>query len=139
VQLRKNVKVELLRHVPLFSGCSKRELGEIALIADELDLSEGATIIREGERGREFIVLVEGSASVTRTGKKLRQLGAGDWVGEIALVADVPRTATVTALTPLRTLVVAERSFRMLLERHPTIAAKILRTLGARLAADEKA
>ena len=133
------MKIGLLERVPLFSGCSKRELGEIALIADELDLAQGATIIREGERGREFIVLVEGSARVTRRGKKVGDLAAGEWVGEIALVADVPRTATVTSLTPLRTLVVTDRSFRMLLAKHPSIAAKILQTLGARLAADDRA
>ncbi|HEY7379951.1 MAG TPA: cyclic nucleotide-binding domain-containing protein [Gaiella sp.] len=136
--LRKNAKVDLLEGVPLFEGCSRRELGEIALVADELDLGKGATLMREGERGREFVVLIEGTARVTRRGRKVRDLGAGDWAGEIALIADVPRTATVTTLTPVRMLVVTDRVFRRLLEQHPSIAAKILQALGKRLAANEK-
>ena len=90
MQLHKNAKVELLKGVPLFAGCSKADLQRIASLADELDLGEGATLIREGERGREFIVVVDGTVQVTRKGKKLRALGAGDFIGEIALVADVP-------------------------------------------------
>jgi CRP-like cAMP-binding protein len=136
--LRKNAKVDLLEGVPLFEGCSRRELGEIALVADELDLGKGATLMGEGERGREFVVLIEGTARVTRRGRKVRDLGAGDWAGEIALIADVPRTATVTTLTPVRMLVVTDRVFRRLLEQHPSIAAKILQALGKRLAANEK-
>jgi CRP-like cAMP-binding protein len=136
--LRKNAKVDLLARVPLFAGCSRRELGEIALIADELDVGADATLMSEGERGREFVVVVEGTALVTRRGRKVRDLGAGDWAGEIALIADVPRTATVTTLTPARTLVVTDRHFRRLLEEHPSIGTKILRTLGERLGADER-
>ena len=75
MQLHKNAKVELLKSVPLFSGCSKADLQRIASLADELDLGEGATLIREGERGREFIVIVDGAVQVTRKGKKLRALG----------------------------------------------------------------
>ena len=90
MQLHKDAKVELLKGVPLFAGCSKADLQRIASLADELDLGEGATLIREGERGREFIVVVEGTVQVTRKGKPLRALGPGDFIGEIALVADVP-------------------------------------------------
>jgi CRP/FNR family cyclic AMP-dependent transcriptional regulator len=136
VRLHKDTKVELLRGVPLFSGCSKAELQQIATLADELDLSEGATLIREGERGREFIVVAEGTVRVTRGGETLRELGAGDFIGEIALVADVPRTATVTATSPVRLLVVTDRAFRNVLEQVPSIATKVLQSLGERLHAD---
>jgi CRP/FNR family cyclic AMP-dependent transcriptional regulator len=136
VRLHKDTKVELLRGVPLFAGCSKAELQHIASLADELDLSDGATLIREGERGREFIVVAEGTVRVTRGGETLRELGSGDFIGEIALVADVPRTATVTATSPVRLLVVTDRAFRNVLEQVPSIATKVLQSLGERLHAD---
>jgi CRP/FNR family transcriptional regulator, cyclic AMP receptor protein len=136
VRLHKDAKTELLKNVPLFAGCSKSELQRIASLADELDLGDGATLIREGERGREFIVIAEGTVKVTRNGTKLRELGAGDFIGEIALVADVPRTATVTATSPVRLLVVTDRAFRGLLEQMPSIAKKVLQSLGERLHAD---
>lgn len=136
MRLHRDTKVELLKGVPLFSGCSKAELQRIAALADELDLADGATLIREGERGREFIVVVEGSVRVTRDGKTVRDLGAGDFIGEIALVSDVPRTATVTASSPVRLLVVTDRAFRALIEQMPSIATKVLQALGERLHAD---
>jgi len=136
VRLHKDAKIDLLKNVPLFGGCSKSELQRIASLADELDLGDGATLIREGERGREFIVIAEGTVRVTRNGKQLRDLGAGDFIGEIALVADVPRTATVTATSPVRLLVVTDRAFRGLLEQMPSIAKKVLQSLGERLHAD---
>jgi CRP/FNR family transcriptional regulator, cyclic AMP receptor protein len=136
VRLHRDAKTELLKAVPLFAGCSKSELQRIATLADELDLAEGATLIREGERGREFIVVVDGTVRVTRKGKTLRDLGPGDYVGEIALVADVPRTATVTATSPVRLLVVTDRAFRSVLEQMPSIATKVLQSLGERLHSD---
>jgi CRP/FNR family transcriptional regulator, cyclic AMP receptor protein len=136
VRLHKDAKTDLLKNVPLFAGCSKTELQRIASLADELDLGDGTTLIREGERGREFIVIADGTVKVTRNGKQLRELGAGDFIGEIALVADVPRTATVTATSPVRLLVVTDRAFRGLLEQMPSIAKKVLQSLGERLHAD---
>jgi len=136
VRVRRNAKIDLLRNVPLFAGCSKADLQRIAEIADELDLTDGATLIREGERGREFLVIVDGTVKVSRKGRKLRDLGAGDFIGEIALVADVPRTATVTATSPVRLLVVTDRAFRGLLEKTPSVATKVLQSLGERLHSD---
>jgi CRP/FNR family transcriptional regulator, cyclic AMP receptor protein len=136
VRLHKDAKTDLLKNVPLFAGCSKSELQKIASLADELDLGDGATLSREGERGREFIVIADGTVRVTRNGKLLRELGAGDFIGEIALVADVPRTATVTATSPVRLLVVTDRAFRNVLEQVPSIATKVLQSLGERLHAD---
>jgi CRP/FNR family cyclic AMP-dependent transcriptional regulator len=132
--LRKNAKIELIRSVPLFSSCSKRELGEIASMADELDFPEGKTLMKEGERGREFLVLVEGTVEVSRKGRKLPPLGRADCIGEIALVLDVPRTATVTTTSPVRALVLTNQAFRSLLEGSPQIQLKIIRSLAERLA-----
>ena len=134
MRLGKNAKVELIQRAPLFAHCSKRELAEVASIADELDLPAGRALIREGERGREFFVLLEGQAEVTQDGKPIRTMKDGDFFGEIALVADAPRTATVTARTPVRVLVVTDRAFRSLLDHVPSIQLKVLKALAERLA-----
>ena len=134
--LRRDAKVELLRTVPLFAGCSKSELRALARTADELDLREGTVLTREGRAGREFFVLVEGTAEVRRKGKKIADLGPGDWLGEIALITDSPRTATVTATSPVDVLVITERSFRTVVETMPSIALKVLARVGERLARD---
>ena len=134
--LRKNAKVELIKRVPLFSHCSKKELGLLAQIADEIDLPEGKTLMREGDRGREFFVLVEGSADVRRRNRKVNTLGGGDFFGEIALVSQRPRTATVTTSSSVRALVVTEQSFRSLLDRAPEVQRKVLQALADRVAAD---
>jgi CRP-like cAMP-binding protein len=132
--LHRNQKVELIRGVPLFAQCSKRELEQIAQIADEIDLREGKEMTRQGAPGREFFVLLEGSADVMKDGRRINTLGAGDFFGEIALVSDTPRTATVTAISPVRALVVTDRAFRRLLNEQPQIAAKVLQALAERLA-----
>ena len=89
---------------------------------------------RQGERGREFFVLLEGDADVIKDGRTINRLGSGDFFGEIALVSDTPRTATVTATSPVRTLVITDRSFRRLMEDQPEIQGKVLAALAARLA-----
>jgi CRP-like cAMP-binding protein len=135
VRLHKNAKVELLKGVPLFARCSKRELAEIATIADEIDLPEGKQLTKEGGRGREFFVLLEGNADVRRKKRKVKTLGPGDFLGEIALVTKTPRTATVTTSSPVRALVVSEQNFRRLLERSPDVQIKVLEALAERVAA----
>jgi CRP/FNR family cyclic AMP-dependent transcriptional regulator len=132
--LRRNQKVELIRKAPLFAHCSKRELEEIAQLADEIDLSEGKEMTRQGSRGREFFVLLEGDADVTKDGRRINTLGAGDFFGEIALVSYTPRTATVTATSPVRALVITDRSFKRLLQDIPEIQMKVLSALAARIA-----
>ena len=132
--LRRNEKVELIKRVPLFAHCSKRELQEVAQLADEIDLREGKEMTHQGSRGREFFVLLEGTANVTKNGRRINTLGSGDFFGEIALVSDTPRTATVTATSPVRALVVTDRSFRRLLEDSPSIQSKVLTALAERLA-----
>jgi len=134
VRLGRDEKVELIRRVPLFSHCSRRELAEIASIADELDFDEGRKLIAEGDRGREFFVLLEGTAKVTKKRKQLNTLEAGDFFGEIALVSREPRTATVTTTSPARALVITDRAFRALLDRVPEIQVKVLEALATRLA-----
>jgi CRP-like cAMP-binding protein len=134
VALRKDKKIELIRRVPLFAECSRKELSQVASLADEIDLPEGRDLIREGERGREFFVLLEGSADVRAKGRRRAEMNAGDFFGEIALVTDTPRTATVRTTSPVRALVITDRSFRQLLERSPGIQLKVLQALAKRVA-----
>ena len=134
VRLRRDTKVELIARAPLFERCSKRELAAIASLADEVELPEGRVVVREGELGREFLVLMEGSAVVSRKGRRLATLGAGDFFGEIALVSKVPRTATVKTASPVRALVVSGRDFWALLDASPAITRKIAEAMGDRLA-----
>lgn len=134
--LRRDAKVELLKRVPLFAGCSKSELRELAKTADELDIREGTVLTREGRTGKEFFVLVDGTAQVTKGDKKVAELKAGDWFGEIALLTDSPRTATVTATSPVDVLVITDRRFRTVVETMPSIALKVLSCVGERLARD---
>lgn len=133
LRLRRDAKVKLIAGVPLFSGLSKRELAQVATIADEIDFRTGKVLIREGDRGREFFILLEGTSDITRNGKRLASRGAGDFFGEVALVCDVPRVATVTTTSPIRALVITDREFRALLKRSPEIALKVLRAVAERL------
>jgi CRP/FNR family transcriptional regulator, cyclic AMP receptor protein len=132
-----NAKMDLLRKAPLFEQCSKQELKRIASIADELDLPEGKVLIREGERGREFFVIVSGEVEVRRKGRKVKTLGAGSFVGEIALLSKIPRVATVTAQTPIDVLVITDRAFLDLCEKSPALAVKVARTLAERVGENE--
>lgn len=136
--LRRDAKVELLKKVPLFADCSKAELRTLAKSADEIDLREGTVMTREGRPGREFFVLIEGTARVSRDGRKLAELKGGDWFGEIALITNRPRTATVTATSAVDVLVITDRRFRSVVETMPTIALKVLSSVGDRLGQDER-
>jgi CRP-like cAMP-binding protein len=131
--LRKNVKVDLLSKVPLFAGLSKSQLGQLATIADEIDLPEGKILIREGDRGREFFIVLEGEAEVRRKRRKLATRRKGEFFGEISLVSNVPRVATVTAITPVRVLVISGQEVQALLQRVPAIAVRVLEAVADRL------
>ena len=135
--LRKNAKVNLIKSAPLFSECSRKHLNEIAEIADEIDLGEGKELTKEGRPGREFFVLIDGTADVKRGNRRINQMGAGDFFGEISLITQRPRTATVVATSPVRALVITDRSFRRLLEHQPDIQGKVMSALAARLGPEE--
>ncbi len=135
MRLRSDRKAELMKATPLFAHCSKGELKTIAQIADQIDLAVGRDLTREGERGREFFVLLSGAAEVRRKGRKVDTVGPGDMIGEMSLVSGLPRNATVTVTATVDALVIDERHFRRMLQEHPAIQAKVLRSLADRLAA----
>jgi CRP/FNR family cyclic AMP-dependent transcriptional regulator len=131
----KNSKAAAISRVPLFSRCSKGQLTEIAHLADELDLPPGKTLTKEGAPGREFFVILEGNAEVRRNGQLIASMRGGDFFGEVALVTDVPRTATVKTTSPVRVLVLPTREFRQLLRTSPDIQGRVLQAVAERLAA----
>jgi CRP/FNR family cyclic AMP-dependent transcriptional regulator len=132
-------RVQLLRNVNLFSACSAKELGRIAALADVVDVEEGRVLTREGHPGGEFFVISDGEASAKVGRKKVATLQAGDFFGEMSLLDRGPRSATVTAETPMRLLVVDPRSFASLVDEVPSVACKIMRALAERLRNSEKA
>jgi CRP/FNR family transcriptional regulator, cyclic AMP receptor protein len=134
MRLRSDAKMSLLATVPLFAGCSKRELAKIAALTDEIDLPAGKTLTDEGRSGREFCVIVTGSVDVKKGTKKLATLKDGDFFGEISLILDAPRSATVTSTSSVRLLVVERQAFQHLMREFPSIQAKVLEALAARLA-----
>jgi CRP-like cAMP-binding protein len=134
MRLGKDGKIELIKKVPLFSKLSKKGLEEVAHIADELDLPKGKVMAEEGDRGREFFVLLEGEADVTKGDKSINTMHEGDFFGEIALVTKMPRTATVTATTEVRVLVITERDFATLLKHSDEIGRGVAEALAERIA-----
>jgi CRP/FNR family transcriptional regulator, cyclic AMP receptor protein len=134
--LHKDAKIELIKSVPLFSHCTKKELAAIATAADEVDLPAGKELAREGDRGREFCVIVEGIADVRRRGRRVNELGAGDFFGEIALITGGARTATVTTTSPVRALVLTDRAFRSIVNATPSVQGSVMKALAERLHAD---
>ena len=125
--------VELIRKVPLFSDLDNRELKEIADSMKERTFNAGDTVTEEGKGGAGFFVIDDGSATVSVGGKDVRTLGAGDYFGEIGLIADIDRTATITADTDLRCYGMTFWDFRPLVESNASIAWKLLLSMAQRL------
>lgn len=137
---RRNEYLGHLAEIPMFAALAKKDLTTLARHADEVELPEGRVLVEEGRRGREFFVIVDGKARVTRGGRKVADLGPGDYFGELALLDDAPRNATVTALTPLTVVVMERRAFSGVLDEIPSIAHKLATGLARRLReADSKA
>src|SRR5919198_4630560 len=134
MRLGKDAKVELLKKVPLFSRLDKKGLQDVAHIADQLDLRAGNEMATEGDRGREFFVLLKGEAEVTKGGERINTMKEGDFFGEIALITKMPRTATVTATTDVDVLVITERAFDNLLKNSPDIGRGVAEALAERVA-----
>jgi CRP/FNR family transcriptional regulator, cyclic AMP receptor protein len=134
MRLGKDSKIELIRNVPLFSKLNKKGLEDVAHIADELDLPQGKVMAVEGDRGREFFVLLDGEADVTKGDRSINRLQKGDFFGEIALVTHMPRTASVTATSDVRVLVITERDFAALLKRAPEVSRGVAEALAERIA-----
>lgn len=126
-------RVQRLRNVPLFAGCTDKQLQFIASRTDEMDLEKGKVLCREGQSGGDFFVLLSGSADVSADGKTVRTIREGEFFGEIALLDNGPRTATVTVTEPARVLVLGPAQFRDMLHQNAEIATMMLYAVVARL------
>jgi CRP-like cAMP-binding protein len=132
--LSQSSKADALRGAPLFEGLSKKNLVELARVTDDIQVPAGTVLCKEDTLGREFYVLVEGTVEVTQGGKVIATRGAGEFVGEIALLTSARRTATVTATTPVRCLILMRGDFRRVLDENRDIERKVMTTLAERLA-----
>lgn len=114
-----------IESIPLFSGLNRKERKALAPRADEIDLAEGRKLVREGEWSYEFFAIVDGTAEVRRGEQLLAELGPGDFFGEMGLMEDTRRNATVTATSPIRVVVMTAQAFRHTARELPSVAAKI--------------
>lgn len=121
-----------LRGIPLFESLSSKQLRQVAQRADEIDLAEGAELVRQGEFAYEFFVILEGTAEVVRDGEHVAALGPGDFLGEMGIVEGAARNASVTATSPLTALVMSEQDFRSTAASLPDVGERI------RAAVDER-
>jgi CRP/FNR family transcriptional regulator, cyclic AMP receptor protein len=121
-----------LRSVPFFGGMSKRELTAIAQQTDEVDIPAGRVLAREGDFGDEFFIIDDGTAEVTRGGDAIAELGPGDFFGEMALLEEDRRTATVTAKTPMSLVVMTRKNFRSLDRAQPEVHATVAKAIAER-------
>jgi CRP-like cAMP-binding protein len=126
---------ERLARIPLFEGLSKQQLSQVSRLMTPLDLKAGKVLARQGEVGREFLILLEGQVEVTRDGKIIAVRGPGDFIGEIALLDNRPRTATVTARTDVVVEALNSGEFASLLAEAPELSSQIMATMARRLAA----
>jgi CRP-like cAMP-binding protein len=130
-----DTKAEALGRCPFFQGLSRNELIALAKLTEDLEVDEGKVLTREGESGSEFFVIIDGEVGVMKDGQEIRTMGPGDFFGEIALLEDRPRTATVTAKTPLRFFVLTRQAFRSMLAHQPELERKVLSALEERVGA----
>jgi CRP-like cAMP-binding protein len=128
-----DTKADALGRCPFFADLSRGELRELAKVTEDMEVDEGKTLTREGAAGSEFFVIVDGEVAVTKDGSEIRTMGEGDFFGEISLLEDRPRTATVTAKGPLRFFVLTRQNFRKLLDTQPELAEKVTSALEERL------
>lgn len=127
-----------LAEVPLFEGLSKRQLRRIAKLARVRRFGPGSTMVRTGDPGRSFYVMLDGRARVIRVDGRTRRLAAGDYFGEMALLDDTPRSAAVVADGAVLALTIDRPGFAKLVRAEPALAQALLRTLAARLRAAER-
>jgi CRP-like cAMP-binding protein len=126
-------KLQLIASVPLFSGLNAREIEFLGKLMDDVDVADGKVLTREGARGGEFFIVLEGTVRIERDGKEINRLGRGDFLGEIALIDQGPRTATAIAEGPVRLMVLTTAGFASMLNQNPGVETKILRVLASRV------
>jgi len=129
----KKTPLQYLAQVPLFSSCSARDLGKIAKAADRLSMKAGTTLVTQGTAGKQAFIILDGSATVKRNGKKIATLQSGAMVGELSLLDRGSRTATVVCDTDCDVLVIDARHIFAVIDEVPAMAHKLLAALATRI------
>jgi CRP-like cAMP-binding protein len=128
-----NPKLELLRRVPLFSHCRGKALDLVGRVTDEVDVADGYTLMRQGDLAQEFFLIVDGRVRIERDGQTITTLGPGDFLGELALLAEDRRTATAVTEGPAKLLVISHRGFHSVLDASADIRTGILKGVASRI------
>jgi CRP-like cAMP-binding protein len=137
--MARNSKVSILQNVQLFSACTDRELAQIARACDEVEIAPDTVVVVEGSAGDDFYFIVTGEASVSRAGHEVATVGPGQYFGELSLLDEAPRNATVTARSPMTLVRLGRREFSAVLDSWPGVAHKLLQQMARRLRmADEQ-
>jgi CRP/FNR family transcriptional regulator, cyclic AMP receptor protein len=134
-----DAKMDQLSRLPLFEGCSQRQLREVARITEVRELPEAAVLARSGEAGHEFFMLLDGRVRIDVSSRKRSYLGPGEFFGEMSLLDGGPRSATVVAETGVRLLVINRRDFSLLLAKVPDLTRHLLVVLSRRVRQADKA
>jgi CRP/FNR family cyclic AMP-dependent transcriptional regulator len=138
--MARNTKADQLRGVQMFSACTDKELAQIARACDEIVVEADAVVVEEGTAGEGFYLIVTGEADVSRGGRPVATVGAGQYFGELSLLDEAPRNASVTARTAMTLLRLRRREFSAVLDSWPGVAHKLLQQMARRLRqADEQA
>jgi len=137
--MTRDPKVELISSVPMFSKLGRREVEQLAMLLDEVDIPAGKVLMRQGDPGREMFIVAAGRFRIERNGATIAERGPGAALGEISLIAEGARTATVTAEEPSRVFVAGHREFHQLMDDHPTIRMQILEGLADKVRAMDEA
>jgi CRP-like cAMP-binding protein len=130
---RRDDYLDHLARVPLFAACTRKDLQLIGRRAEDIKVDAGKVLVQEGGAGHEFFVIVDGTATVSRKGRKVNTLGPGGYFGELALLDRAPRNATITASTPMELVVLAQREFSGILDEVPGLARKLLTGMAKRV------
>lgn len=130
---------EFLARVPIFANCTADEIVAIAAVAQGSSFQPGQIIVTQGTPGQAFYLIISGRVEILRDGKSLGAFGPGDFFGEMSLLDQAPRSATIRAIDPTDCMMLSSWDFKGLLEKHPSIAIKLLEVLSRRLrVADER-
>ncbi len=138
--MARGIPSEVIHHfqrVPLFESVSKKGIREIVSAATEVDLPAGKPLVSQGEYGRELYVILRGAADVKVDGRKVSELTPGDFFGELAFLHPAPRSATVTARTDMRVMVLDSRAMDVIVEREPVVAKRLMEAMAKRIRATE--
>ncbi len=139
--MARGIPSDVVRHfqeVPMFGAISKKHLRSIIQATTEMQVAAGKTLVKEGDLGRHLYVIVEGTASVTQKGRKIASMGPGDFFGELAFLDHAPRSATVTATSDMKVMVLGPQELDVLVDREPVLGKRMLQQAAKRLRSSEK-